>query len=48
MATRRLLTRREVERIVKMPRSSLYEEMTQGGFPKPIRVGKRRVRWVRG
>ena len=43
--TRKLLDRREVEGTVKMPRSSLYQTMAEGNFPKPIRVGKRSVRW---
>ena len=31
--------------MVKMPRSTLYEAMTDDDFPKPIRVRKRSVRW---
>ena len=45
MMTRRLLDRHEVEGIVKMPRSTLYQAIAEGTFPKPIRVGKRSVRW---
>ena len=45
MTTRRLLDRHEVEGMVKMPRSTLYESMANGNFPKPIQVGKRSVRW---
>ena len=43
--TRRLLDRHQVERIVRMPRSTLYQAMAESDFPKPIRVGKRSVRW---
>ena len=43
--TRTLLNRHEVERIVKMPRSTLYQAISEGDFPKPIRAGKRSVRW---
>ena len=42
--TRKLLNRHEVEGIVKMPRSTLYQAL-KDDFPKPIRVGKRSVRW---
>ena len=45
MTTRRLLDRHEVERMVRMPRSSLYQAMAENDFPRPIRVGKRSVRW---
>ena len=45
MTTRRLLDRHEVERMVRMSRSTLYEAMAAGEFPRPIRVGKRSVRW---
>ena len=43
--TRKLLNRHEVEGIVKMPRSTLYQAINEGDFPRPIRVGKRSVRW---
>lgn len=43
---RKLLDRREVERMVRMSRSSLYQAMAENGFPRPIRVGKRSVRWI--
>ena len=42
--TRRLLDRHEVERIVRMPRSTLYQAIAEADFPKPILVGKRSVR----
>ena len=45
--TRTLLNRHEVQHIVKMPRSTLYQAITEGDFPRPIRVGKRSVRWSR-
>ena len=45
MATRRLLDRHEVEHIVSMPRSTIYEAIGKGTFPAPIRVGVRGVRW---
>ena len=45
MTARRLLDRHDVERMVRMSRSTLYDAMAAGEFPKPIRVGKRSVRW---
>ena len=39
MTTRRLLDRHEVERIVKMPRSSLYEAIAQ--VRNPVNVNTR-------
>ena len=31
--------------MVRMSRSSLYQAMAENDFPRPIRVGKRSVRW---
>lgn len=41
----RLLTRREVQRRLSLPRSSLYELISRGEFPRPKRIGRRAVRW---
>lgn len=41
----RLLRRREVEAKISLSKSSLYRLMREGGFPEPIRVGQRAVRW---
>ena len=41
----RLLTRAEVERRTGLGRSTLYRLMTEGKFPRPLRVGRRAVRW---
>ena len=46
MTTRKLLNRREVEKMVRMSRSTLYQAMAESNFPRPIRVGKRAVRWI--
>lgn len=43
---KRLLRRSEVERRTAMSRSSIYERMSKGTFPRPITVGPRAVRWV--
>jgi prophage regulatory protein len=40
-----LLTRKQVEQVVGLSRSSIYLMQSRGGFPRPIRVGKRAVRW---
>ncbi|HQU48367.1 MAG TPA: AlpA family phage regulatory protein [Casimicrobiaceae bacterium] len=42
----RLLRRRQVEALIGRGRSSIYEMIAAGEFPKPIRVGRRAVRWL--
>ncbi len=41
----RILRRKELEQFIGLSRSSIYEAMAQGEFPKPIRIGKRAVGW---
>ena len=43
-----LLTLREVERRVSLKRSSIYRAMraTPRGFPLPIKIGPKSVRWI--
>lgn len=41
----KLLTRNEVEDLVRLRRSSIYRLMRLGLFPEPIQLGKRAVRW---
>lgn len=41
----RLLKRRDVEAEVGLSRSSIYQRMDLGTFPRPERIGKRAVRW---
>lgn len=45
---RQLLTLREVERRVCLKRSSIYRAMraTPRGFPLPIKIGPKTVRWI--
>ena len=43
-----LLTRREVEAMVRLGRSAIYRLMREGRFPLPIVVGARSVRWRSG
>ena len=41
----RFLTRAEVETRTGLSRSTIYHLMAIGEFPRPYRVGLRRVRW---
>ncbi len=41
-----LLRRRQVEIRVGAKRSTLYDWMRKGDFPKPIKVGERTVAWI--
>jgi prophage regulatory protein len=41
----RLLRRPEVERLVGLRRSAIYDAMAQGSFPRPVRIGRRAVAW---
>ena len=43
--TTRLLTRREIEDITGLTRSTIYRLMRRGAFPEPRRIGLRAVRW---
>lgn len=42
-----LLTRREVEKICKLKSSAIYAAMRERGFPAPLQLSKRCVRWRR-
>ncbi|HGL4551091.1 helix-turn-helix transcriptional regulator [Acinetobacter baumannii] len=46
IATPRLISRKQVEQITSLSRSSIYLLMSQGRFPKPIQIGDQRVAWV--
>ena len=41
-----LLRRREVEMRVGLRRSAIYLRLTNGTFPKPIKLGPHSVRWI--
>ena len=41
----RLLRLREVLALCGLSRSTLYRQMGEGAFPRPLRVGVRAVRW---
>jgi prophage regulatory protein len=44
--TTRLLRRRQVETLTGLKRSTIYEGMARGHFPKPIHLGPRSVGWL--
>lgn len=41
-----ILRRKAVETRTGLSRSSLYEAMAKGRFPKPVRIGSRAVGWL--
>jgi prophage regulatory protein len=43
---KRVLRRPEVENITGLSRSTIYEQMANGTFPKPVKIGKRAVGWL--
>lgn len=44
--TLRLISRKKVEQITSLSRSSIYLLMSKDRFPKPIQIGDQRVAWV--
>lgn len=42
----RIYRRRDVEAVTGLKRSSIYERVTAGSFPKPIKLGARSVGWL--
>ncbi|KHA55293.1 DNA-binding protein [Aeromonas hydrophila] len=40
-----LLKRRQVEAATSLSRSTIYDMMSKGQFPKPVRLGAQRVAW---
>lgn len=41
----RMLRRKEVEAITGRSRSSIYDGIATGTFPKPVKIGARAVAW---
>ncbi len=39
------MSRPEVESRIRLGRSALYRLLRSGGFPLPIKIGRRAVRW---
>lgn len=42
----KILRRKDVETMIGLSRSTIYKLMSQGTFPKAIRLGPRAVGWV--
>jgi prophage regulatory protein len=42
----RMLRRQEVENRTGLKRSTIYEAIAKGTFPRPVRVGTKAVCWV--
>lgn len=40
-----ILRRPDVERLTGLPRSSIYRQMAEGVFPRPVSLGARSVGW---
>lgn len=41
-----ILRRDDVERATGLPRSTIYEKMAKGEFPKPIKISAKSVGWL--
>lgn len=46
MVDNRVLLRPEVENMTGLSRSTIYQRMAAGAFPKPVRLGPQRVGWI--
>ena len=43
---RRILRIAEVCRVTGLGRSTIYQKLTEGSFPSPVRLGPRAVGWM--
>ena len=43
-----LISRGEVQRMTSLSTTGIYRLIKEGQFPSPIRVGQKRVGWLRG
>ena len=43
---RTFLRREDVERLTGLPRSTIYDLMAKGRFPKSIKIGAKAVAWI--
>ena len=41
----KLIKRKDVERLTTLSRSTIYDKMSKGNFPRPIKLGERAVAW---
>lgn len=46
-AQNRIIRRPEVERLTGLRKSAIYHLMSEGLFPRPVRLGRRAVGWRR-
>ena len=44
--TTKLIKLHEVKRITSLSRSTIYQAITDGRFPKPLKTGARGVAWL--
>jgi prophage regulatory protein len=44
---KQLVKRKKVEELTSLSKSSLYRLMSDGIFPKPIRLGSKSVAWLK-
>jgi prophage regulatory protein len=42
----RMIRRPEVERLTGLRRSTIYELMARGQFPRPVALGRKAVAWL--
>ena len=42
----RILRRAEVEQATGLPRATIYDKISKGMFPRPIKLGERSVGWL--
>lgn len=41
-----ILRRHDVERVTGLPRSTIYDKVAKGEFPRPIQLSARAVGWL--
>jgi prophage regulatory protein len=42
----RILRRADVEAVTGLPRATIYDKISKGMFPRPIKLGERSVGWL--
>lgn len=47
LTRKRILRWKELEELIGLSRSMIYEMMSPGTFPRPVRLGERAVGWKR-
>lgn len=41
-----ILRRSDVQRVTGLPKSTIYDRISKGTFPKPIKLSERSVGWL--